>query len=346
MKRVVVHRPGGWDRLVLESGDVPPVGAAELRIEVAAAGVNFADVAVRMGLYSSARKYVGWPITPGFEVAGRVAERGSAISDLEVGDAVVAVTRFGGYASEIVVPRHRVWRRPPRLDTLAAAGFPAVALTAHFALFELAHPRAGDTLLVHSAGGGVGGMLVQLGKLAGCRVIGVVGATPKVEGVRALGADAVIDASRVDLWSEVTRLAPSGVDVIFDANGVATLARSYRHLAAPGKLVVYGFATMLPRGGRTGRPSYPKLAWDWLRTPRFDPLDMTTRNRSVLAFNLSYLFEQHERLSAGMEKLLEWLDSGAIRAPAVTPFALERVADAHRALESGRTTGKLVLTMA
>ncbi len=343
VKRVVVRRPGAWDRLEVEQANSAPVGAGDVRIAVAAAGVNFADVAVRMGLYSSAKKYVGWPITPGFEVAGRVAELGAGVSDLVVGDEVVAATRFGGYASELVVPRHQVWRRPSRIEALRAAGFPAVAATAYFALFDLVHPRAGDTLLIHSAAGGVGGMLVQLGKLAGTRVIGVVGASHKVEIVRDLGADAVIDRSHVDLWSEARRLSPRGYDAIFDANGVATLAESYRHLAAPGKLVVYGFATMLPRGG--GRPSYPKLAWDWLRTPRFDPLDMTTRNRSVLAFNLSYLFDEHERLAAGMVKLLEWLDSGAIRAPSVTAFPLERVDDAHRALESGNTTGKLVLTM-
>lgn len=345
MRKIVIHRAGGWDRLLVEEHPAPPVGADEVRIAVRAAGVNFADVAVRMGLYSSAKKYVGWPITPGFEVAGRVTERGAGVDDLAIDDEVMAVTRFGGYATELVVPRHQVWRRPAALDARQAAGFPAVALTAYFALFELAHPRPGETLLVHSAAGGVGSMLVQLGKLAGCRVVGVVRGAHKVETVRALGADHVIDKGPVDLWAEARRLAPDGYDVILDANGVETLAASYRHLGSPGRLVVYGFATMLPRGGGAGRPSYPKLAWDWLRTPRFDPLDMTTTNRSVLAFNLSYLFERHALLAEGMEKLLGWVESGALRAPPVTAFALEQVAEAHRALESGTTVGKLVLAV-
>ena len=102
---------------------------------------------------------------------------------------------------------------------------------------------------------------------------------------------------------------------------------------------------MLPRGGGVGRPSFPKLAWDWLRTPRFDPLDMTTHNRSVLAFNLSYLFERHELLAEGMTKLVGRVEAGALRAPPVTRFPLERVAEAHRALESGTTVGKLVLEL-
>ncbi|MBK7974716.1 MAG: zinc-binding dehydrogenase [Deltaproteobacteria bacterium] len=345
MRAVVVRRAGGWDRLSVEERPSPPLGAGELRIAVRAAGVNFADVAVRMGLYSSAKKYVGWPITPGFEVAGRVREVGPGVEDVAIGDEVMAVTRFGGYASEVVVPRHQAWPLPAALDLFQAAGFPAVALTAYFALFELAHPRAGDTLLVHSAAGGVGSMLVQLGKLAGCTVVGVVRGAHKVEAARSLGADAVIDKGAADLWREARRLAPHGYDVILDANGVETLAASYAHLGSPGRLVVYGFATMLPRGGGVGRPSFPKLAWDWLRTPRFDPLDMTTHNRSVLAFNLSYLFERHELLAEGMTKLVGRVEAGALRAPPVTRFPLERVAEAHRALESGTTVGKLVLEL-
>ena len=345
MKKVVIHRAGGWDRLVLEEQPAPPMGDGEVRIAVRAAGVNFADVSVRMGLYSSAKKYVGWPITPGFEVAGQVVGCGAGVDDLAPGDEVIAVTRFGGYASEVVVPRQQVWPRPAKLDASQAAGLPAVALTAYFAPFELAHPRAGDTLLGHSAAGGVGTMLMQLGRLAGCRVVGVVRGAHKVEAVRTLGADAVIDKGAADLWCEARRLAPGGYDVILDANGVETLAASYRHLAAPGRLVVYGFATMLPRGGGAGRPSYAKLAWDWLRTPRFSPLDMTTTNRSVLAFNLSYLFDRHELLANGMERLLAWVESGALRVPPVTIHPLERAADAHRALESGTTVGKLVLVV-
>lgn len=341
MRKIVVDRAGGWERLVLETHPDPSPGPGEVSIAVHAAGVNFADVAVRMGLYSSAKKYQGWPITPGFEVSGTVASCGAGVANLAPGDQVIAVTRFGGYATHAVVPAHQVWARPENLDWNAAAAFLAVTLTADFALSELAHPHPGDTLLVHSAAGGVGSQLVQLGKRAGCRVVGVVGASHKVDAVLALGADAVIDKSRQDLWREAARLAPEGYDVVLDANGVETLRRSYAHLRSPGKLVVYGFATMLPRG--RGRPSYAKLAIDWLSTPRFDPLDLTTRNRSVLAFNLSYLFERRELLETAMARLLPLVESGALRVPSVTSYPLERVADAHRAIESGRTVGKLVL---
>jgi synaptic vesicle membrane protein VAT-1 len=106
---------------------------------------------------------------------------------------------------------------------------------------------------------------------------------------------------------------------------------------------VYGFHSMLPREG--GRPSWSRLAVDWLRTPRFNPLALTNDNASVLAFNLSYLFERRDVLAEGMARLLAWVEEGRLVAPPVTRYPLEQVADAHRALESGRTVGKLVLTL-
>ena len=114
-------------------------------------------------------------------------------------------------------------------------------------------------------------------------------------------------------------------------------------LAAPGKLVIYGFHGMMRKG--RDRPSWPKLLYDWLRTPRFDPLRMANANRSVLAFNLSYLFAETELLAEVMERLLGWLDEGAIVPPPVETYRFEDVASAHRAIESGRTVGKLVLTV-
>ena len=343
MKKVVVHTPGGYDRLRVEEHEVPRPGPGEILIDVEAAGVNFADCTVRMGLYRSAREYVGWPITPGFEVAGNVSDSDPDAPGLPVGTPVFAVTRFGGYASQLALARRQVFELPHGVDPIRMAGFPVAFLTAYYALFELAHPRPGHRLLVHSAGGGVGGALVQLGKIAGCEVIGVVGGSRKVQVALDHGADHVIDTSRQDLWSSADKIAPRGFDVILDANGAASLRRSYAHLGAPGRLVVYGFHTMFRRG--RGRPSWPKLAFEYLRTPRFQPLHMTAHNRSVLAFNLSYLFDEKEALAEAMARLLAWLEAGRIRLLPTTTYPIEAVAEAHRALETGDTFGKLVLTM-
>jgi NADPH:quinone reductase-like Zn-dependent oxidoreductase len=172
-------------------------------------------------------------------------------------------------------------------------------------------------------------------------VIGVVGSAHKVEAVEGLGADAVIDKSSSNLWREAERLAPGGYDVVLDANGVETLMQSYRHVAPLGRLVVYGFASMLPRGGK--RRNWLKLAWNYWRTPRFDPLRMTNSNRSVLAFNLSYMTTRETLLQEAMGQLLGWLAEGKLRMPAVTAYPLADAAEAQRALESGKTVGKLVL---
>ena len=342
MRKIVIHKPGGYDRLVIEEHPDLIPGPDEVLIDVAAIGVNYADCVTRMGLYASAKHYVGYPITPGFEVAGTVRGTGPAVKDIETGTKVLAVTRFNGYATQLLVSRNQVFGLPEGLSAETAAGLPTVSLTAWFALFELAHPHAGDTLLVHSAAGGVGSMLVQLGKIAGCRVAGVVGAAHKVGAVTELGADLVIDKSTQDLWAEAERYAPQGYDVILDANGVATLKQSYRHLAPVGKLVVYGFHSMLQTRG--GVPRRLGLAWDYLRTPRFSPFDLTTRNRSVLGFNLSFLFDHTALLQHGLQQIRGWVDEGRLQPPAVTCYPFDDVARAHRDLESGQTVGKLVLT--
>ena len=331
MKRVSVPSAGGYERLTLVEGPDPVAKAGEVLVRTGAIGVNFADCIVRMGLYESAKKYVGWPITPGFEVAGETSD----------GRKVIALTRFGGYATHVVVPEHQVFAIPRGWTCAQAAAFPSVFLTAYYALHELCRLRKGARVLVHSAAGGVGSALVVLGKLAGLFVVGVVGGAHKVSHVEALGADVVIDKSTQELWREVERASPDGYDAVLDANGVETLRASYRHLAPTGRLVIYGFHTMMSRG--KGTPSWPKLAVDWVRTPRFDPLAMTNDNKSVMAFNLSYLFERGDLLAESMGALLGWANEGKIAPPAVSTYAFADVALAHRALESGKTTGKLVL---
>jgi NADPH:quinone reductase-like Zn-dependent oxidoreductase len=214
-------------------------------------------------------------------------------------------------------------------------------MTSWFALFELAHPRPAAKVLVHSAAGGVGGSLVQMAKIAGSEVVGVVGRTSKIQSAFDVGCDHVIDKSTDSLWSAASQLAPRGYDVICDANGVATLRQSYEHLRPAGKLVVYGFHTMMPRSG--GRPNWLKLAADYARTPRFNPLDMTRDSRSVLAFNLSYLFDRFDLLDLAFADIGHWLEEGSLKPPPVARYPLRDVARAHRDIESGATVGKLVL---
>ena len=343
MKKIVIERPGGYRQLKIKEVAEPSPEKDEVLIEVSAAGVNFADVFVRLGLYKSGKEFVGWPITPGFEFSGKVLKCGPDVSDLEDGTSVFGVTRFGAYSSHLCVPRHQVFVIPDdsKFSSDQWAAFPAVFCTAYHGLFQNIVVRPEMNILVHSAAGGVGGALIQLGKIAGCRMTGVVGSSHKVNAVLDFGADVVIDKRTEDLWAKAEEASPDGFDVIYDGNGPETLKQSYQHLAPVGKLVAYGFHSMLSKKG--GFPNYLKLAYEFLRVPRFSPLNLTNDNKSLIAFNLSYLFNRADLLQECMQDLIRWVEEGKIQAPPVQSFAYDKVADAHRALESGTTIGKLIL---
>jgi len=341
MRAVRISRPGGYDRLELKELPDVPCGPSEVAVEVRAAGVNYADSMVRMGLYKSARQFVGWPITPGFEFAGVVSERGDEVTGLDVGQRVFGVTRFGGYASRVVVPPDQLVATPPELSDAQAATFPTAYLTAWYALRELGSLRAGKRVLVHSAAGGVGGAALQIVRAGGGESVGVVRGQHKVDLARQLGANHVIDKGSTDLWPAVVAVAPQGFDIALDPNGAETLMASYRHLRPAGRLIIYGFATLLERG--RGRPNWLKLIAGYYRTPRFNPLKMTNSNKSVMAFNLSYLFDRKEAFAEAMGELMGWLEAGQITALPVKEYALDDVARAQRDLESGTTVGKLAL---
>jgi len=340
MRRIRIDQPGGYDVLRLERCADPQPGPGQVRIAVQACGVNYADGIIRMGLYASAKELHGYPITPGFEVAGVIDAVGEGVEEWRVGESVIGLTLFNGYSSHLCLNVDAVFALPPALDMMQGASLPTVFLTAWFMAHQQVYPRRGDRWLVHSAAGGVGSALVQLGQLAGCEVTGVVGAAHKVEHCRAMGATQVIDRSANDLWTTAREIAPDGFHAIFDANGVTTLKQSYNHLAPTGRLCIYGFHSMLPHDGRL---NWLRLAWDWLRTPRFNPLDMTQSNRSVLAANLSFLQSEAPRLREGMLWLMECFSDGRLTPLPVETFALEDAADAQRRIESGQTLGKLVL---
>jgi NADPH:quinone reductase-like Zn-dependent oxidoreductase len=343
VKKIVIERPGGYRRLQIQEFENPIPDTNEVLIEVAAAGVNFADIFIRLGLYKSAREFVGWPITPGFEFSGRVLACGRGVTDLNPGDHVFGLTLFGAYATHLCVPRDQVFSiaEDSQFTSDQWAAFAAVFLTAYHGLFQNFALRPGMKILVHSAAGGVGGALLQLGKIAGCGMTGVVGATHKVDAAFDGGAERVIDKSKENLWARAREIAPEGFDVVFDANGPATLKQSYRHLAPAGKLVAYGFHSMLSTHG--GIANYFKLLWQYFRVPRWNPLNMTAENKSLIAFNLSFLFHRKDLLQEAMQDLIKWVEEGQIKSPPVQPFPLEKAADAHRALESGTTVGKLIL---
>ena len=200
---IQIRFPGGYNRLIFKAlGQDEFTECANIKmddsiteedsvvVKTYACGVNYADICIRWGLYESAKKFVSWPfkpITPGFEFSGEIVSKGKNVTEFEVGQKVFGVSLFGAYSKRIRVPKHQIFPLPENLDEYEAAGFLAVALTAWYAMFELARPRAGSWILVHSAAGGVGSMLVQLAKIHGCHVVGVVGGSHKVDLAKYLG---------------------------------------------------------------------------------------------------------------------------------------------------------------
>lgn len=335
MKKIVIHGPGDYSKLKLETTpDLVATLPDEVVVDVKATGINYADIIIRWGLYKSAKEFVGWPITPGFEFAGTVQGTNQK---------VLGVTLFNGYASQVKVHKSQLYPLPEGMSFEEGAAFPAVFMTAYHALLQIVVAKPGMIALIHSAAGGVGSSLVQLCRIKGIKTIGVVGSSHKVEALKNLGCDFVIDKSKEDLWPKVKEYAPKGVDLAFDANGVETLKQSYEHLASCGKLIAYGAHSMFPKKG--GKVNWPKLAMDFLRTPRFSPLDLTSDNKSVVGFNLSFLFERKDLQEEAFADLLKWYTQGLIRIPKIKSFPLEEVGLAHQELESGKTVGKLVLTI-
>ena len=295
MKKIVIHSPGDYRVLKLEEHpDLIPANG-EVLVDVKAIGVNYADIIIRWGLYESAKKFVGWPITPGFEFAG--VRR-------DTGEKVIGVKLFNSYAGQVVVNPAFLFPLPPSMSFEEGAAFPAVMLTAYHALFQNVVVRKGMIALIHSAAGGVGSSLVQLCRIKGIKTIGVIGSSHKRQMLADLGCDHIIDKSKEDLWKKVEEYAPQGVDLAFDANGVETMKESYNHLAPCGKLMVYGAHSMFPKTG--GKVNWPKLVKDFLRTPRFNPLDMTSQNKSLITFNLSFLFGKEDLFQEAMRDLLKW----------------------------------------
>lgn len=341
MRKIVIHRPGSFDQLKVEEHPdlVPSTG--EVKVKVHAIGINYADVVIRWGLYKSAKEFVGWPITPGFEFSGTVEQLGPGASGFEVGQTVFGVNLFNSYATEVCVPVHQLYPLPQNMTLEEAAGFPAVYMTAYHALLQLAIIRPGDKTIVHSAAGGVGSALLQLCSIKGIETIGVVGAAHKVAWAKQMGATKVIDKSTQDLWPTVKQLYPTGPDVIFDANGGDSLQKGWDALARGGKMVSYGTHTILPKD--SGHINYLKLVWAWLKAPRFNSLNMN--QRSIITFNLSFMFDRTDLLQEAMADLIPWVETGQIQPLGVTPYAFENVAQAHKDLQAGNTVGKLVLVV-
>jgi len=337
MRQAVIMRHGPPDVFEMREGPDPVPSAGDVRLRVRAAGVNFSDVLSRLGLYPDAPAP---PLVAGYEVAGHVDAIGPDVTGFAEGDRVFALTRFGGYADVVVVPAQNCFRAPESLSDAEAAAVPVTYLTAALALYRMAGLTAGETVLVHNAGGGIGIAATQLARLRRATVIGT--ASPlKHAALRTFGVEHVIDYTHANVAEEVRRITRGrGADVILDPIGGSSFTASYRMLAPLGRLIVFGISAAAPDQSR----NWWKAFRAWKGTPRFDPLSMINRNRGVFGLHIGHLWDERAQLTPLMEMILAELGAERLRPIVAKTFPLDRAADAHRFIQSRANIGKVVLT--
>ncbi|WEO76330.1 NAD(P)H-quinone oxidoreductase [Cryobacterium sp. SO2] len=324
MRALVVTTPGGPDALTLSTVPDLVVGAGDIRIEVAAAGVNRADVQQRLGLYPSP---AGAPQWPGLEVSGIVVETGIAVTRFAVGDRVCALLAGGGYATEAVVHQDLALPVPESVDLVDAAALPEALATVWSNVFMSARLTAGQTLLVHGGASGIGTTAIQLARLAGARVMVTAGSAEKLAVCGELGADVLINYREQDFVTEVLAATDGrGADVILDIMGGSYAARNVAALATDGTIMVIANqsgtdAVFNPFHLMQKRGRY------WGTTLRARP---TVEKAAIMAELL--------------EVVWPWLASGELRPVIDSRYSFADAADAHRRLEASAHVGKIVLT--
>jgi NADPH2:quinone reductase len=338
-RAILIERHGPPRALVEREVPLREPDAGEVQLRVEAAGVNFADLAMRAGLYGTVPQR---PYSPGFEVAGRVTRVGPEVSDWREGDRAVALLRHGGYAHDLIAPSANLFRYPEGLSPAEAAAVPVAFLTAWVCLFEAARARPGETALVLGAAGGVGTAAVQLAVRAGLRVIGTAGTETKRGFVtERLGAAACYD-SRGDWEVEVRRLVGApGIDVALDPVGGRATAACRRLLAPLGRLVFYGLSEGLPKTKR----SWPRAVWAWLRTPRFHPLSLVQPNVGIFGVHLLHLGNKEPLLRTALDEIYSAVTAGELWPVLDRRFRFDRegAVAAHTYLHDRRVVGKVVL---
>lgn len=338
MQQIWMRSKGGPEVLEVRDLRDPEPGPGEVRVRVKAAGVNFADVMMRRGLYPDAPKL---PAVAGYEVAGRVDGIGTGAPEELRGRRVLAMCPFGGYSGAVCVPAPLVHELPEGLDTQAAAALPVNYLTAWQMVRVMAPPRAGDTVLVHSAAGGVGQAAIQLLRPMGVRLLG--SASPaKHEYLRGVGVEAVCDSRQRDFAGWVRELTGGrGADVVLEPRNGRWIAESYAALARCGRLMLFGFSDAA-RGGRSG-------LWSALATLArvpwlgMNPLRLMNDNRMIGGVNLGRMWGEGARVGGWMREILALAADGTLAPVIDGVYPFSRAGEAHDRLELRRNIGKVLL---
>ncbi len=332
MRAIVITKHGDPSVLQVQERPDPPLKSGHVRIDVAAAGINFADTMARVGLYADAPKP---PMVVGYEVAGTVTELGEGVEGIAVGARVMAGTRFGGYASQVVVSAADVVPLPDRLSFEQGAAIPVNYATAWAGLVGYGSLRVGERVLIHAAAGGVGIAATQIAKPLGVEIHGTC-SPGKHEAVRGFGVDVAHDYTR-DGWEDGLE---GTFDLVMDALGGASFKRSYKLLRPGGRLIAYGASSVNPGDKR----SLLKAAPQGLRMLRgFNLIDQMSDSKAVVGLNMLRLWDSRGTLGPWLEPLQALLDDGTIQPVVSDAVPFDNAPEAHRIIAQRRNVGKVVL---
>jgi NADPH:quinone reductase-like Zn-dependent oxidoreductase len=341
MKAVVLTGHGGPEVLQVQERPEPSVGSGEVRIDVKAAGINFADTMARVGLYPDAPKP---PCVLGYEVSGEVESVGEGVTDISVGDRVVAGVRFGGQAELVTVPADQVLPLPDRLSFEQGAAVPVNFATAYCALFIMGGLQQGDRALIHAAAGGVGTAAVQLARHRGAEIFGTASAS-KHAAIRDLGVSHAIDYRTQDFEAEIERITDGqGVDVIMDATGPTNFRKDYRALRQGGRLIMYGLAEASTGTGRSlGKLASSLARMPFATVPWWKSLQVMNENKGVFGLNMLSWWDREGDVTRITGPLVEELEAGGLEPVVAKSFPFERAGDAHTFIAERKNIGKVVL---
>ncbi len=320
MKAVRVHAPGGPEALKYEDVPEPTPKPGEAIVKIDAAGLNYIDVYQRSGLYK-----LDLPLTLGLEAGGTVTAVGAGVTEVKMGDKVAYTGVPGAYAQYAAAPAQRLVVLPPGLHPKQGAAAMLQGMTAHYLACSTYPLKTGDTCLVHAAAGGVGLLLCQIARIRGARVIGTVSTDEKAKLARAAGADQVILYTKQDFEVEVKRITGGkGLQVVYDSVGKTTFDKGFNCLAPRGMMVLYGQSS-----GPIGA---------------FDPQVLNQKGSLFLTRpSLGHYTATREELQQRAGEVLGWIRDGKLKLRTELEFPLKDAAEAHRALEGRKTTGKVLL---
>jgi len=336
MRAIVTTRNGDVGVLKVEARPDPAPARGEVLISVKAAGLNFADILARQGLYPDAPPR---PCVMGYEVSGVVEAVGDQVDQMWAGKPVIALTRFGGQAELVVAPVSQIFEKPEQLSFEQGAAVPVNYLTAWALLVTMGGLQKNEAVLIHNAGGGVGLAALDIAKHIGATTYGTA-STGKHEFLKQRGLDQAIDYRGQD-WLPVLMdlTGQRGVELVIDPLGGSSWKKSYRALRTTGRMGVFGMSTASASGLRGKLRALKALA----QTPRFHPLALMNRNRGVFGLNLGHMWREGEKVAGWTQEIVRGIHEGWIQPYVDRAFPFDQIAEAHRYIEARKNIGKVVL---